>query len=102
MQESGFAGAADWWQRPPEQWQPGERLLACAAAAVAELRAAVKDELGYTCSAGIAHTKLMAKLCSGCVRPCLLWAACDRRPDKLGRLKVSADSLAWQWRCILT
>jgi DNA polymerase eta len=65
MQEAGFAGAADWWQRPPEQWLPGERLLACAAAAVAELRAAVKEELGYTCSAGIAHTKLMAKLCSG-------------------------------------
>lgn len=67
MQEAGFEGAASWWQRPPHAWRPGERLLACAAAAVAELRAAVHAELGYTCSAGVAHTKLMAKLCSGCV-----------------------------------
>lgn len=65
MQEAGFEGAAAWWQRPPEAWRPGERLLACAAAAVADLRAAVAAELGYTCSAGVAHTKLMAKLCSG-------------------------------------
>ena len=62
---SGADTAATWWQRPPHEWQPGDRLLACAAAAVAELRQAVREELGYTCSAGIAHTKLMAKLCSG-------------------------------------
>ena len=35
------------------------------AAMMADLRAAVAAELGYTCSAGVAHTKLMAKLCSG-------------------------------------
>jgi len=64
---SGAADAASWWQRPAQEWQPGERLLACAAAAAAELRQAVREELGYTCSAGVAHTKLMAKLCSGCV-----------------------------------
>lgn len=66
---SGAVDVASWWQRPPHEWQPGERLLACAAAAVAELRQAVHEELGYTTSAGIAHTKLMAKLCSGCVVP---------------------------------
>lgn len=67
MAEAGFVGATDWWQRPQHEWRPGERLLACAAAAVADLREAVRQELGYTCSAGIAHTKLMAKLCSGYV-----------------------------------
>lgn len=67
MQEGGFVGAAAWWQRPPHHWLPGERLLACAAAAAAELRAAVRAELGYSCSAGVAHSKLMAKLCSGWV-----------------------------------
>lgn len=41
-----------WWRRPPEAWGPGERLLACGAAVIAELRAAVRDELGYSCSAG--------------------------------------------------
>ena len=48
-----------------------ERLL-CAyllAAVVAELSAAVKQELGYTCSAGIAHTKILAKLASGLHKP---------------------------------
>ena len=41
-----------WWARPAERWGPGERLLACGAAAVADLRAAVWEELGYSCSAG--------------------------------------------------
>ncbi|KAL4860199.1 DNA polymerase eta [Chlorella vulgaris] len=69
MRQDGFSAAADWWRRRDEEWEPGERLLACAAAAVAELRAAVLAELGFTCSAGIAHTKLMAKLCSGLHKP---------------------------------
>jgi DNA polymerase eta len=67
MQEAGFVAAEAWWQRPPHLWLPGERLLAAAAAVAAELREAVRLELGYTCSAGIAHSKLMAKLCSGWV-----------------------------------
>ena len=33
-------------------WGPGQRLLACGAAVVAELRAAVSRELGFSCSAG--------------------------------------------------
>ncbi len=39
------------------------------AAVIAELRDAVKQELGFTCSAGIAHTKLLAKLASGLHKP---------------------------------
>ena len=31
---------------------------------VAELRAAVRSELGYSCSAGVAHNKVLAKLVS--------------------------------------
>ncbi|PRW58740.1 DNA polymerase eta isoform B [Chlorella sorokiniana] len=87
---SGAADAASWWQRPPHEWQPGERLLACAAAAVAELRQAVREELGYTCSAGIAHTKLMAKLCSGLHKPAQQTVLpASGVPDLLAPLPVS-------------
>jgi hypothetical protein len=67
--EGGEADLPAWWQRPVEAWGPGERLLAAASTAVADLRAAVLAELGYTCSAGISHTKLLAKLCSGLHKP---------------------------------
>lgn len=60
---------SSWWARPPPQWSPGERLLAAGASIVAELRARVEIELGYTCSAGIAHTRLLSKLCSGLNKP---------------------------------
>ena len=36
---------------------------------IAELRDAVQKQLGYSCSAGIAHNKLLAKLCSGLNKP---------------------------------
>ena len=50
MQEG--VSAETWWQRSEEDWTEEERLLACCASAVADLRAAVKAELGFTCSAG--------------------------------------------------
>lgn len=37
-------------------------MLVCGAAAAHELRKAIMDELGYTCSAGIAHNKMLAKV----------------------------------------
>ena len=43
---------AAWYGRPAESWGEGERLLACGASAVADLRAAVQAELGFSCSAG--------------------------------------------------
>lgn len=61
--------AERWWSRVDEAWGPGERLLAAGAAVVAELRANVESKLGYTCSAGIAHSRLLAKLCSGLHKP---------------------------------
>jgi DNA polymerase eta len=65
----GLADAAAWFARPPAAWGPGEALLAAGAAIVAERRAAVLAALGYTTSAGVAHTRLLAKLCSGLRKP---------------------------------
>ncbi|DBA85636.1 TPA: hypothetical protein ACH3X1_005212 [Trebouxia sp. C0004] len=67
--QEGEEAIADWWKRHPEQWQAGELLLACGATAVADLRAAVATELDYSCSAGIAHNKILAKLASGMHKP---------------------------------
>ncbi|KAK9812531.1 hypothetical protein WJX73_006603 [Symbiochloris irregularis] len=61
--------ARDWWDRNDQSWGDGERLLATTAAIMVELRAAVRAELGYTCSAGIAHNKILAKLASGMHKP---------------------------------
>ena len=61
--------AETWWSRDPQDWGPGERLIAEGAAIVAELRENVDVGLGYTCSAGIAPTRLLAKLCSGLHKP---------------------------------
>jgi nucleotidyltransferase/DNA polymerase involved in DNA repair len=60
---SALPSPADaWWDRPLALWSPGERLLICAAAVLHDMRAAVFNELGFTCSGGIAPSKLLAKL----------------------------------------
>ncbi|RUS78734.1 hypothetical protein EGW08_013485, partial [Elysia chlorotica] len=46
-----------------------ERRLSVAAAMVEEMRAAVLQETGFTCSAGIAHNKMLAKLACGRNKP---------------------------------
>lgn len=46
-----------------------DRLLACGAIIVAELRLQVLKETEFTCSAGIAHNKMLAKLASGMNKP---------------------------------
>lgn len=63
------ADAETWWSREAQDWGPGERLIAAGAGIVAELREKVETVLGYTCSAGIAPTRLLAKLCSGLHKP---------------------------------
>ncbi|KAF0304390.1 DNA polymerase eta [Amphibalanus amphitrite] len=47
----------------------GDRLLAAGAAICEEMRKAVLDQTGYKCSAGIAHNKVLAKLCAGKNKP---------------------------------
>ncbi|KAK9133830.1 hypothetical protein Scep_013358 [Stephania cephalantha] len=46
-----------------------DKLLACGAIIVAELRMQVLRETEFTCSAGIAHNKLLAKLASSMNKP---------------------------------
>ncbi|XP_037080616.1 DNA polymerase eta-like [Pollicipes pollicipes] len=48
---------------------PGDRLLAAGAAICEQMRKAVHDQTGYRCSAGIAHNKVLAKLCAGKNKP---------------------------------
>ena len=68
VSSAAAASAAErWWRRPAEDWlrDPNERLLAAGACVVSELRADVLRELGFTCSAGVAHHKILCKLGSG-------------------------------------
>lgn len=46
-----------------------DKLLACGAIIVAQLRGKVLKETEFTCSAGIAHNKMLAKLASGMNKP---------------------------------
>ncbi|XP_042512206.1 DNA polymerase eta isoform X2 [Macadamia integrifolia] len=46
-----------------------DKLLACGAIIVADLRMQVFKETQFTCSAGIAHNKMLAKLASGMNKP---------------------------------
>ncbi|KAL5539938.1 hypothetical protein UlMin_037223 [Ulmus minor] len=46
-----------------------DKLLACGAFIVAEVRMQVLKETEFTCSAGVAHNKILAKLASGMNKP---------------------------------
>eukprot|EP00892_Ulva_mutabilis_P005177 jgi/Ulvmu1/3030/UM015_0070.1 len=61
--------AEDWYSRPVSAWSAADALLAHASQIVAEKRAKVHATLGFTLSAGVAHSKLLAKLCSGLNKP---------------------------------
>jgi nucleotidyltransferase/DNA polymerase involved in DNA repair len=58
-----------WFTRPPELWSTEDKLLVAGALVVNQLRQAVYDELGFTCSAGVANNKILAKLSSGMHKP---------------------------------
>ncbi|CAH1429737.1 unnamed protein product [Lactuca virosa] len=57
----------EWLQN--KNGDPHDKLLACGALIVAELRLQVLQETQFTCSAGIAHNKMLAKLASGMNKP---------------------------------
>jgi len=58
-----------WWARAGSEWRPEERLLAAGAVVTRRMRAAVRERLGYPCSGGISHNKILAKLGSGMHKP---------------------------------
>ena len=67
-----FARAAEhtrWEAWQPDAQDPFDLHLVAAAAICARLRGAVLSELGYALSAGIAHTKMIAKLASARHKP---------------------------------
>ncbi|XP_058197564.1 DNA polymerase eta isoform X1 [Rhododendron vialii] len=57
----------EWLQRSEADHR--DKLLACGAFIVADLRMQVLKETEFTCSAGIAHNKMLAKLASGMNKP---------------------------------
>ncbi|CAD6236720.1 unnamed protein product [Miscanthus lutarioriparius] len=59
--------ARAWLCRSDADYQ--DKLLACGAIIVAQLRVRVLEETQFTCSAGIAHNKMLAKLVSGMHKP---------------------------------
>ncbi|CAN0156114.1 unnamed protein product [Pylaiella littoralis] len=67
--EQQLAAGASWWARPEGAFTEDEALLVCGSAVVSRLRAAVRSELSYSCTAGVAHNKLLAKLCSNMHKP---------------------------------
>jgi len=58
-----------WWSRSADNWPADEALLAAGASVVARAREAVTRRLGFTCSAGVAANKMLAKLCGGLHKP---------------------------------
>jgi nucleotidyltransferase/DNA polymerase involved in DNA repair len=69
QEPEGAEAVQAWWLRPASSWSPTDALLAAGAVVVAQARAAVKASLGFSCSAGIAHSKILAKLGSGLHKP---------------------------------
>ena len=69
--ESADAGvlSSAWLAREEELWSEEERHLVAGAALLSSARAAVRSELGYSTSAGVAPNKRLAKLCSGLKKP---------------------------------
>ena len=58
-----------WWSRAASEWRDDEALLAAGAVVVSNARREVTRQLGFTCSAGVAPNKLLAKLCGGLHKP---------------------------------
>ncbi|KAL1527241.1 hypothetical protein AB1Y20_015917 [Prymnesium parvum] len=61
--------SADWWAREAPSWTHAECMLAAGAVIVARARSEVFTRYGFTCSAGIASNKMLAKLAGGLHKP---------------------------------
>ncbi|KAJ3674829.1 hypothetical protein LUZ60_005445 [Juncus effusus] len=57
----------EWMCRNEAEYE--DKLLTCGAVIVSELRESVLQQTQFTCSAGIAHNKMLAKLASGMNKP---------------------------------
>lgn len=60
---------ADMPEEDRKAYKKSDVKLLIASSIVSEIRAAVKEQTGYTCSAGIAHNKILAKLVCGLNKP---------------------------------
>ena len=58
-----------WFRRPHFLWTIEDQLLLAGALVTMQLRTDVLSQLGFTCSAGVAHNKMLAKLSSGMHKP---------------------------------
>eukprot|EP01031_Cornospumella_fuschlensis_P027876 gene27876-33661_t len=58
-----------WLDRPESHWSFEDKLLLAGVLVVRQLRADVLEQLGFTCSAGIAPNKMLAKLASAMHKP---------------------------------
>ena len=68
--ERGLSGSSEsWWARPLSEWPHDELLLAAGSVIVAQARSEVTKRLGFTCSAGVAANKMLAKLAGGLHKP---------------------------------
>lgn len=68
-QSDGVHAAVQWWGRPADSWRESEVLLACGAHIIHMARATIREELGFSCSAGIAHSLTLSKLASSMHKP---------------------------------
>lgn len=70
------ASTDEWLTRPMSVWfgsdnedeKEKDRMLVCASLLVSRIRKDIFEQLGFTCSAGIAHTKLIAKVIISLIR----------------------------------
>lgn len=72
MTQPSVDGCDEWAHIPDDErksYKKSDIKLLIASSIVSEIRAAVKEQTGYECSAGIAHNKVMAKLVCGLNKP---------------------------------
>jgi nucleotidyltransferase/DNA polymerase involved in DNA repair len=59
----------DWFDQPHYIWNHDDKLLLLGAIICDELRSEVFKQLGYSCSGGVAHNKMLSKIASAMHKP---------------------------------